>query len=126
MHKHGLKVGVYLSPADHAAYRDGIFANGSERSERVIPTLTENDDREGQNLQQFNLPATDYGEMFLNQLYEILTEYGDVDELWFDGAQGNIPGNKEEIYDWDSYYELINELAPEAVVAVTGDDVRWV
>src|SRR5699024_8166881 len=47
IHKHGLQVGVYLSPADHAAYRDRILANASERSELVIPTLTENDDREG-------------------------------------------------------------------------------
>lgn len=127
MHKHGIKVGVYLSPADHGAYRDGIFANGSERSMRTIPTLVEGDDRIGkQNLPTLELPATDYGEMFLNQLYEVLTEYGEVDEIWFDGAQGNIPGNKEEKYDWDSYYELINELAPNAVIAVTGPDVRWV
>ncbi len=126
MRKHGIKVGIYLSPADHSAYRDEIFANGSERSTRSIPTLVEGDDRIGKNLPTFDLQATDYGEMFLNQLYEVLTEYGEVDEVWFDGAQGNIPGNKEEKYDWDSYYELIEELAPNAVVAVTGHDVRWV
>lgn len=126
MRKYGLKVGVYLSPADHAAYRDGIFANGSERKMRSIPTLVEEDDRKGKDLPTFELQATDYGEMFLNQLYEVLTEYGEIDEIWFDGAQGNIPGDKEEKYDWDSYYRLINELAPEAVIAVTGPDVRWV
>ena len=127
MRKYGIKVGVYLSPSDHGAYRDGIFANGSPRSTRTIPTLVENDDRIGDSaLPTFDLPATDYGSMLLNQLYEVLTEYGEVDEVWFDGAQGNIPGNKEEKYDWDSFYTLIEKLAPEAVVAVTGDDVRWV
>ncbi|WHX26109.1 alpha-L-fucosidase [Virgibacillus halodenitrificans] len=127
MRKYGLKVGVYLSPADHQAYSDGIFANGSERQTRNIPTLVEGDDRIGDTtLPTFELAATDYGEMLLNQLYEVLTEYGQIDEVWFDGAQGNIPGNAVENYDWDSYYELINSLQPEAVVAVTGHDVRWV
>lgn len=127
MRKHGLKVGVYLSPADHQAYSDGIYANGSSRSKRTIPTLVDGDDREGdKNLPTFELPATDYGEMLLNQLYEVLTEYGEIDEVWFDGAQGNIPGDAEEKYDWDSYYELIDSLQPQAVVAVTGNDVRWV
>lgn len=127
MRKYGLKVGVYLSPADHNAYSEGIYANGSSQSTRTIPTLVEDDDRKGDNsLSTFELPATDYGEMFLNQLYEVLTEYGPIDEVWFDGAQGNIPGDAVEKYDWDSYYKLINSLQPQAVVAVTGNDVRWV
>ena len=33
----------------------------------------------------------------LNQLYELLTEYGDISEVWFDGAQGNTAGT--EHYD---------------------------
>ncbi|MGN7357427.1 alpha-L-fucosidase [Paenibacillus sp. SAF-054] len=126
MRKYGIKVGVYLSPADHGAYTDGIFANGSQRSERTIPTLVQGDDRTGKDLRTFKLPATDYGAMMLNQLYEVLTEYGEIDEVWFDGSQGNIPAGKEEKYDWDSYYSLIRSLAPDAVIAVTGDDVRWV
>lgn len=127
MRKYGLKVGIYLSPADHHAFTEGIFANGSPRRERVIPTLVEGDDRRGNpDLPTFTLPATDYGEMFLNQLYEVLTEYGPIDEVWFDGAQGHIPGDKKEHYDWDSYYKLINALQPDAVIAITGDDVRWV
>ncbi|WP_164215266.1 alpha-L-fucosidase [Virgibacillus sp. YIM 98842] len=134
MNKYDIKVGVYLSPADHHAYHHdnpdyhhGIFANGSEPSMRTIPTLVEGDDRaDDPDLPTFELPATDYGEMFLNQLYEVLTEYGEIHEVWFDGAQGHIPGDAHEPYDWESYYELINELAPEAVIAVSGPDVRWV
>ncbi|WP_230200284.1 alpha-L-fucosidase [Bacillus niameyensis] len=127
MRKYGIKIGVYLSPADHGAFTDGVFANGSPRIERTIPTLVEGDDRVGDSsLAQFTLNATDYGEMLLNQLYEVLTEYGQIDEVWFDGAQGHIPGDTKEHYDWDSFYELIYALQPQAVIAITGNDVRWV
>ncbi|MFX3635381.1 MAG: alpha-L-fucosidase [Candidatus Pristimantibacillus sp.] len=127
MRKYGLKIGVYLSPADHNEYNEGVFGNGSARIERSIPTLVEGDDRAGNaDLPTFNLPATDYGSYMLNQLYEVLTEYGEIDEVWFDGSQGNIPANRSEAYDWDSYYSIIRELAPNAVIAVQGEDVRWV
>ncbi|CQR48094.1 Alpha-L-fucosidase [Paraliobacillus sp. PM-2] len=127
MRKYGIDVGVYLSPGDHDQYSKGVFGNNSERKVRTIPTLVENDDRIGdESLPQFELPVTDYGEYMLNQLYEVLTEYGEIKEVWFDGAQGHIPGDVYEPYDWDSYYTLIEELAPEAVIAVTGQDVRWV
>src|SRR5699024_9239809 len=89
MRKYDLDVGVYLSPADHDAYKNNIFANDSKRKERNIPTFVEDDDREGDSdFPTFTLPGTDYGEFFMNQLYEVLTEYGDIDEIWFDGAQG--------------------------------------
>ncbi|MBP1962790.1 alpha-L-fucosidase [Paenibacillus aceris] len=127
MHKYGIKAGVYLSPADENAYAKGIYANGSSRSERTIPTLVPGDDRTGKtDMPSFHLQATDYGAIFLNQLYEVLTEYGAIDEVWFDGSQGRIPAGKVENYDWDSYYSLIRSLAPHAVTAVSGTDVRWV
>jgi alpha-L-fucosidase len=62
----------------------------------------------------------------LNTLYEVLTSYGPIDEVWFDGAQGRIPPGKVEDYDWDSWYTLVRSLAPDAAIAVTGPDVRWV
>ena len=127
MRKYDIKVGVYLSPSDHKAYTDGFFANNSPRSMRTIPTLVQNDDRAGDpSYPTFQYMATDYGAFFLNQLYEVLTQYGEIDEVWFDGSQGHIPGNRMEKYDWDSYYSLIRELAPNAVIAVQGEDVRWV
>lgn len=89
--------------------------------------MVEGDDRAGDSsLPTFKLPATDYGAIMLNELYEVLTQYGEIDEVWFDGSQGNIPGNRAETYDWDSYYSLIRKLAPNAVIAVQGHDVRWV
>ncbi|MEU0384594.1 alpha-L-fucosidase [Streptomyces chartreusis] len=124
MRRHGIKVGVYISPADENQYLHGVYANGSARSPRTVPTPVAGDDRTPS--RSFTLPATDYGAHMLNQLYEVLTEYGPVDEVWFDGAQGRIPPDKVEKYDWDSWYALVRSLAPDAVVAVTGPDVRWV
>jgi alpha-L-fucosidase len=67
-----------------------------------------------------------YNEHFRNQLRELLTNYGPVDEVWFDGACGEGPNGKRQVYDWQSYYALIRELAPAAVISIMGPDVRWV
>ncbi|PRZ01642.1 alpha-L-fucosidase [Marinilabilia salmonicolor] len=67
-----------------------------------------------------------YNQFFLDQLTELLTWYGKVDEVWFDGANGEGPNGKKQIYDWSAYYKKIEELQPEAVVAIMGEDVRWV
>lgn len=122
--KYGMKVGLYMSPADSHEELVGRFGNGSQKSERTIPTLVENDDRAGQDLPTFNYEATDYGAYFLNSLYEILTQYGQIDEVWFDGAAGNT--EKQELFDYAAFYDLIGKLQPNAVVAVGGSDVRWV
>ena len=66
-----------------------------------------------------------YNEFFRNQLRELLTDYGPVYDVWFDGACGEGPNGKMQVYDWDSYYRLIRELQPEAVISVLGPDVRW-
>ncbi|MEU6252468.1 alpha-L-fucosidase [Streptomyces sp. NPDC047043] len=124
MRRYGLKVGVYISPADENQYLHGVYANGSARSTRTVPTLVDGDDRSPQRF--YTLDATDYGAHMLNTLYEVLTEYGPVDEVWFDGAQGRIPPGKVEDYDWDSWYSLVRSLAPDAAIAVTGPDLRWV
>ncbi|SEC72323.1 alpha-L-fucosidase [Streptomyces sp. 3213] len=124
MRRYGLKAGVYLSPADENQYLHGVYANGSARATRTIPTLVEDDDRTPDAF--FTLDATDYGAHMLNTLYEVLTEYGPIDEVWFDGAQGRIPPGHVEEYDWDSWYTLVRSLAPDAAIAVTGPDVRWV
>jgi alpha-L-fucosidase len=67
-----------------------------------------------------------YNAFFEQQLTELLTIYGKVDEVWFDGACGEGPGGRTQIYDWASWYELIHKLQPNAVVAVKGEDIRWV
>lgn len=65
-----------------------------------------------------------YNDYFVNQLTELLTQYGRVDEVWFDGAKG--PNGKNQVYDFDRWYKLIRKLQPGAVIAIMGPDVRWV
>jgi len=67
-----------------------------------------------------------YNDFFLSQLTELLTWYGKIDEVWFDGANGEGPNGRKQIYDWQAYYDKIKELQPDAVVAIMGEDVRWV
>jgi len=68
----------------------------------------------------------EYNTYFKNLLTEVLTLYGQVDEVWFDGACGEGPNGKKQVYDWMGYYELIRKLQPEAVISIMGPDVRWV
>jgi alpha-L-fucosidase len=84
----------------------------------------------------------DYGKpeyltYFRNQLRELLTNYGDVFEVWFDGANGGsgwYGGANEErridrktYYDWENTYKIVRELQPMACLfSDAGPDVRWV
>lgn len=67
-----------------------------------------------------------YNQYFLNQLTELLTEYGEIAEVWFDGACGEGANGKKQEYDFEAYYSLIRKLQPDAVIAIMGPDVRWV
>ena len=67
-----------------------------------------------------------YNEFFIRQLTELLSNYGEVHEVWFDGANGEGPNGKKQVYDWDAFYKTIQRLQPKAVMAIMGDDVRWV
>ncbi len=67
-----------------------------------------------------------YNDMFVEQLTELLTNYGTIDEVWFDGACGEGPNGKRQEYDWLRFRDTMKRLQPNAVLAITGDDVRWV
>ncbi|MFV0391923.1 MAG: alpha-L-fucosidase [Paludibacteraceae bacterium] len=67
-----------------------------------------------------------YNEFFISQLTELLTNYGEVHEVWFDGANGEGPNGKKQVYDWDAFYKTIQRLQPKAVMAIMEDDIRWV
>ena len=67
-----------------------------------------------------------YNEFFIEQLTEPLTNYGEVHEVWFDGANGEGPNGKKQEYDWTAILSTIRRLQPRAVTAIMGDDVRWV
>ena len=67
-----------------------------------------------------------YNQYFRNQLGELLSNYGTVSEVWFDGACGEGPNGKKQVYDWPSYYSVIRELQPKALIFGCGPDIRWV
>jgi len=84
----------------------------------------------------------DYGKpeyltYFRNQLRELLTNYGEVFEVWFDGANGGTGWyggadeerriDRQSYYDWENTYEIVRELQPMACLfSDAGPDVRWV
>ncbi|NJB70598.1 alpha-L-fucosidase [Saonia flava] len=102
--KHGLKVGLYLSPWDrnHADYG-----------------------------------KPEYITYYRNQLKELLTNYGEINEIWFDGANGGdgfYGGANEErkidrstYYDWENTFSLVKNLQPNIMIfSDAGPDIRWV
>jgi len=69
----------------------------------------------------------EYNDYFCNQLTELLTGYGDIFCVWFDGACGEGPNGKKQVYDFDRYIKLIRQYQPGAVIFNdAGPDVRWV
>ncbi|MBK7289112.1 MAG: alpha-L-fucosidase [Chitinophagaceae bacterium] len=68
----------------------------------------------------------EYNDFFVTQLTELLTNYGRIDEVWFDGANGEGPNGKKQVYDFNRWYAVIRKLQPDATIAIMGPDVRWV
>lgn len=66
-----------------------------------------------------------YDDYFVNQLEELLTGYGEIFSVWFDGACGEGPNGRKQVYDWERYYAVIRRLQPGACISVCGPDVRW-
>ena len=118
-HNAGMKVGLYISPADlHEAQPGGRYADGSAATTRTIPT----DPSEIVGGKTFTVTADDYNTYFMDTLYEILTRYGTVDELWWDGAN---PTGKSENYDYADWIKIVRALQPNATI-FQDVDVRWV
>jgi alpha-L-fucosidase len=120
--KVGLKLGIYLSPADLFQIENpkGLYGNLSKPSSRTIPRQIAG--RPFTNKVTFDFVVDDYNEYFLNQLFELLTEYGPVHEVWFDGAHPKTKGNQQ--YDYLAWRKLIRTLAPKAVI-FGREDIRW-
>ena len=57
--------------------------------------------------------------MWVN-LTELLTQYGEIAEVWLDGANGEGPNGKRQFYDWQRYLSQIRQLQPDAVIAASG------
>ena len=68
-----------------------------------------------------------YNAVYREQLTELLTRYGPIHEVWFDGANGEGPNGKRQVYDWPATWGLVKQLQPDAVIfSDAGPDVRWI
>ncbi len=68
-----------------------------------------------------------YNAFYLAQLEELLTRYGELGEIWFDGACGEGPDGRRQQYDWPAFFACCHRLQPQAVVfGDGGTDVRWI
>lgn len=70
----------------------------------------------------YNQDAKAYDDYFVGQITELLTQYGDIDILWFDGC-----GSENHEYDWPRIIGEIRRLQPNILIFNMGDpDFRWV
>jgi alpha-L-fucosidase len=68
-----------------------------------------------------------YNDFYIAQLTELLTQYGNITEVWFDGANGEGPNGKRQIYDWSRIHRTVRELQPAALMfSDAGPDIRWI
>ncbi|MBE5776516.1 MAG: alpha-fucosidase [Clostridiales bacterium] len=67
-----------------------------------------------------------YNDYYKAQLTELLTQYGDIFYVWFDGACGEGPNGKKQEYDFEGYIDLIRKYQPNACIFNdAGPDIRW-
>ena len=68
----------------------------------------------------------EYNDVFVNMMKEIFTSYGPIWELWWDGANGEGPNGKKQVYDWDRFKKTVRQLSPNTVIfSDVGPDIRW-
>ena len=74
----------------------------------------------------------DYGTDKYNLIYvemqkELLTNYGPIFEFWYDGANGEGPNGKKQIYNWPLFNNTVLKYQPNAIqFSDSGPDIRWV
>lgn len=76
------------------------------------------------NAPTYGSPA--YNQTFLATLQSALTQYGPVYEQWFDGANGEGPNGKRQVYDWKAFNKAVHKMQPNAVIfSDVGPGCRW-
>lgn len=68
-----------------------------------------------------------YNDVFVDMIKEIFTNYGPIWELWWDGANGEGPNGKKQVYDWDRFKKTVKAISPRTVIfSDVGPQIRWV
>ncbi len=67
----------------------------------------------------------EYNDYYVNQLTELLTNYGEIFHVWFDNACGEGPNGKKQVYDFDRYIKTIRKYQPNATFFNDKGGMRW-
>ncbi len=68
-----------------------------------------------------------YNDVFVGMLKELLKGYGNIWEMWWDGANGEGPNGKKQVYDWRRFENTVRQYSPRTVIfSDIGPDIRWV
>ncbi len=69
----------------------------------------------------------EYNTVYVETMKELIGKYGPIFELWWDGANGEGPNGKKQVYDFAWFERVARKTAPNAVVfSDIGPDIRWV
>jgi alpha-L-fucosidase len=68
----------------------------------------------------------EYNDVFVKMMKEIFTNYGPIWELWWDGANGEGPNGKKQVYDWYRFKKTVKAISPTTVIfSDVGPHIRW-
>lgn len=67
----------------------------------------------------------EYNDFYKRQLTELLTGYGEIFHVWFDGACGEGPNGRKMEYDFEGYCDLVRKYQPNATIFNDGGTMRW-
>ncbi len=68
-----------------------------------------------------------YNTVFVNMMKEVVHRYGPLFEFWWDGANGEGPNGKKQVYEWHKFEATMRSIAPNTpVFSDIGPDIRWV
>ena len=116
-HAEGIQAGLYISTGD-GSQRKGkgfgdTYGNGSPAVESVIPTPVEGRPFPPGH-KEFKVKVDDYNRFTMNQLYELVTEYGPIAHIWFDAPDPYPAGSQP--YNNDMWHNMIKELSPDTIL----------
>ncbi|HWB25961.1 MAG TPA: alpha-L-fucosidase [Chitinophagaceae bacterium] len=71
--------------------------------------------------------TAEYNQVFINMMKEVVSRYGPLFEFWWDGANGEGPNGKKQVYEWHKFEATMRSIAPNTpVFSDIGPDIRWV
>ncbi len=127
--------GFSLWPSKYSKHtvRESSWMNGKGD---VIKMLSEACKKEGIEMGVYISPwdrnhpkygTPEYNDIYINTMKELLTGYGKFFELWWDGANGEGPNGKKQVYDFTRFKDSALRYQPQIIIfSDIGPHIRWV